>query len=268
MQSLEFWKNIAANGFSVPSNARPLELLPELLIMLESPDPVLRDEIAYRALAFWIMRGVFDDETKRSLIPPLEAKLRLGIGESGTSTVFARSFACLIFATLIGVHHEKLFLEPSQIDDLLELALDELEREGDLRGFVPGQGWAHAVAHCADWLDEHANIADITAANLERILEALARKTEVEIVYLFDEEDRLAYAAARAIARGQLEVERIQAWAKALAARVSVTDEQKSNGVRRHNAKGFLRSAYLHLEKLEGGAAYLEAVRRGLEAVD
>jgi Protein of unknown function (DUF2785) len=268
MQPLEFWKRIAAEDFKAPTSPAPLELIPELLELLGSPDPVLRDEIAYRALAFWIMRGVFDDQTKRDLIPMLEAKLTFKIGESGTDSVFSRSFACLIFAALIGTNNEKSFLEPGEVEHVLELALSYLEREQDLRGFIPGQGWAHAVAHCADWLDEHANTPDISAANLERILEALANKTEIETIYLFDEEDRLAYAASRVIARGKLEPERIEAWAKALASRVSATDEQKSNGVRRHNAKGFLRSTYLYLEKLEDGGAYLEPMRRGFEAVD
>jgi Protein of unknown function (DUF2785) len=268
MHPLEFWQRVANDDFKAPSDPTPLELIPELLEMLGSSDPVLRDEIAYRALAFWVMRGVFDDAMKRDLIPKLEAKLQHAIGESEADTVFSRSFACLIFAALIGTHNEKPFLESSELERLLELALSYLEREQDLRGFIPGQGWAHAVAHCADWLDEHAGSADISAANLERILEALARKTEVETVYLFDEEDRLAYAASRIIARGKLEPERVEAWAKALAVRVNQTDERKSNSVRRHNAKGFLRSTYLHLEKLEGGAAYVRGIRNGFEAMN
>jgi hypothetical protein len=178
MQSLEFWQNIATEDFKAPTNS--LELIPELLEMLGSPDPVLRDEIAYRTLGLWILRGVFDNQAKRDLIPKLETKLHFKIGESGTDSVFSRSFSCLIFASLLGAQNEKPFLEPSEVERLLEVALSYFEREQDLRGYIPGQGWAHAVAHCADWLDEHANAPDISAANLERILEALAQKTEVE----------------------------------------------------------------------------------------
>jgi hypothetical protein len=267
MHPLEFWKQVKDNGYAVPDGIEPRAVLPELLEMLASSDPIVRDQVGYNVLAHWLMRDQFDDETKRGLLPTLEAKLHLGLGESGTQTVFSRSFACLIFAVLVSLHNEKPYLKPDDMNHLLGLAVTYLGGEQDLRGYVSGQGWVHAVAHCADWLDEHANAEGIGSEDLKRILNALAHKTEVETLYLFDEEDRLGYAAARAIHRQMLSAEQVETWVTGLATRVNVSDEQKSNRTRRHNAKGFLRSVHFYLDELGGDATYSKAIRNGLSAL-
>ncbi len=251
MKNITYWQTIAHNDFAIPATDTALELLPDLLVLLRSENPVLRDDLAYSILAHWLSRGYFTNNTKLELIVHLEAELQCGLGEVGTKTVFGRSFACLILATIVGTHHQNAFLEEAQMQHLRRVALAYLAAEKDLRGRTLEFGWAHAVAHCADWLDEL--VPSASAVELQQMLEGLANKTLVETVYLHNEEDRLAFAAARVIAQGLLTISTIEAWTKNLL-------QLPKSDVATHNARGFLRCVYLHLLELSSGANFLSCI--------
>src|SRR6476469_891387 len=53
----EFWRGIAKHHYEVPSGESASALAGELSAMLASPDPELRDDLAYSILARWIYRG-------------------------------------------------------------------------------------------------------------------------------------------------------------------------------------------------------------------
>ncbi len=254
----EFWQEIINNKYQISSDPSPQELLPELLEMLASSDTELRDDFAYAILATWIGRGAFSHQELTSLLSTLEQRLEIGLGEVETDSVFARSFAILMLAVL--VNNPTLALEQTEVLRLLEVVLSYLEREQDLRGFVQPQGWAHAVAHTADLLDEFAVNPNIQTSELEKILNAIVSKIPAQTVWLFDEEDRLSYAAARVLGRGLISNEVVSGILDALAVQISQADEHKSNAIPRHNAKAFLRSLYFQILKLEPNSAYLELI--------
>jgi Protein of unknown function (DUF2785) len=260
----EFWREIVNSRYQISSD--PSALLPELLEMLASPDPELRDAFAYPILATWIQKGAFSQAQLRSVLLTLEERLQLGLGEVETDTVFARSFAALVLAVL--VNDSILALERSEVHGLLGKALNYFEREQDLRGFVQPQGWAHAVAHTADLLDEFAVNEQCQTPELEKILNAITTKVVAKSLWLFDEEDRLGYAAARVLGRGLLSNEFVQTCLDRLATQVSQSDEQKSNRIVRHNAKGFLRSLYFQILKLEPESNHLGLILAALEKLD
>ncbi len=255
-------------GAAVGSRSDPSlqDLLPELLEMLASPDPELRDGFAYPILATWIQQGAFSQEQLRSLLVALEQRLETGLGETESDAVFARSFAVLMLAVL--VNNPILALEPAEIYRLLEVVLSYFAREQDLRGFVYPQGWAHAVAHTADLLDEFAVNQHCQSPELERILNAITNKIPAKSVWLFDEEDRLSYAAARVLERGLLSSEVVSGLLDALAAEVSQSDEHKSNGIPRHNVKAFLQSLYFQVLKLEPSSEHLELILGALHKIN
>src|SRR5215467_3716125 len=87
----EFWREIAKHHYEVPSGALAAQLAQELSGMLASPDPELRDDLAYSTLAHWIHRGNLDSDDLRKLTDEWVANLRDGIGESGTNSVLKRS---------------------------------------------------------------------------------------------------------------------------------------------------------------------------------
>jgi Protein of unknown function (DUF2785) len=218
----EFWQEIINNSYQISSDPGAQDLLPELLEMLASPDAKVRDGLAYPILATWIGRGAFSSLDLRSLLNVLVLRLELGLGDSESDTVFARSFAVLMLAVL--VNNPILALEPAEIQRLLEVVLSYLEREQDLRGFVQPQGWAHAVAHSADLLDEFAVNTQVQTSDLEKILAAIVNKVPAKQVWLFDEEDRLSYAAARVLGRGLLSSEFVSGLLENLAVQVSHSD--------------------------------------------
>jgi hypothetical protein len=52
------WAQVREADYAVPSDRSLEELVAELVSMLRSPDPVVRDRQAYAVLATWIGRGV------------------------------------------------------------------------------------------------------------------------------------------------------------------------------------------------------------------
>ena len=261
----EFWQEIVNSKYQIPIDNSPQSLLPELLEMLASPDPELRDGFAYPILATWIQKGVFSKDELRSILGILEQRLEVGLGETDTDTVFVRSFAVLTLAVL--VNNQTLSLEKTEIHTLLEMVLQYLERERDLRGFVQPGGWAHAVAHITDLLDEFAVNEHCQTPELENILNAIASKVTAKSVWLFNEEDRLSFAAARVLGRGLISSDHILSCLQGLSSPVSQADGHHSNAIPRHNAKGFLRGLYFQTLKLEPGSKNLELILGTLEMV-
>jgi hypothetical protein len=113
----EFWQEIVNNKYQISSDPSPQALLPELLEMLASPDPILRDDFAYSILATWIGRGAFSRAELQSVLGILEQRLETGLGETESDSVFARSFAVLMLAVL--VNNPVLALEPAEVHHLL-----------------------------------------------------------------------------------------------------------------------------------------------------
>ena len=146
-----YWSQVHAEGLAVPSD-RPLDdLTAELTRMLGSPDPAQRDGTAYPTLTTWVDRGVYDD-LLAGLGDGMAAGLRVGVGETDTDTVFRRSFSALVLAECIERDNGRPLLPGGKILEWGDRIATWVLRERDLRGFVPGKGWAHAVAHGADAL--------------------------------------------------------------------------------------------------------------------
>ena len=78
--------------------------------------------------------------------------------------------------TLLYCDVQAAFLTGEEFLRIKVAAMEYLAAEQDLRGYVPGKGWAHSVAHTADllaWLarSPHANDDD-----LADMLDAISRK--------------------------------------------------------------------------------------------
>ena len=67
MRTREAWLTLARSGFAVPPGDTAAGLLVDMNALLASPDPVLRDEVAYSAAATWIVskRLVGADDLRR-----------------------------------------------------------------------------------------------------------------------------------------------------------------------------------------------------------
>ncbi|HEU5348030.1 MAG TPA: DUF2785 domain-containing protein [Ktedonobacterales bacterium] len=221
-ESLEkiVWHSIIDADYAVPEGQSATTLLPDLVAMLGSTDPVARDQYAYSVLATWIERGAYTHAELRTLGQTMTVNLQAGIGEAAGDRVFLRAFSVLILASVIEYDSLHPFLDEQEVRAWLEAGLRYLEQEQDLRGYVEGKGWAHSGAHTADLLAILAQNGSLEAADLERILNAIADKVRQRIihVYLYDEDERLAYAVRKALHRNLLDISFLTDWLRRLIA--------------------------------------------------
>jgi len=213
-----FWQSIVETDYTIPEGQSASALLPELLTMLGAIDPVIRDEYSYPILATWIERGLYTSIELRAIGQQMEANLKLGIAEPGNDTVFLRTFSALILECVAEYDHLHPFLEELEIRAWLEAGLEYLKQEQDLRGYVQGKGWAHSAAHTADLLMILTQNRYLGTTDLERILDAIADKVRKRAahVYLYQEDERLAYAVRKALKRNLLEMPFLHTWLERL----------------------------------------------------
>ncbi len=199
-----FWRVIANDENALPQGEWVAELAPELLSWLGSTDAELRDEFAYRILAAWVEREQFQAEQLHDLVRQMLDNLHIGLGERDTDSVFLRSYSTLVLMEVVAYDNAHPFLGQGEAASLLDQVLEYLRKERDLRSWVEGPGWAHAVAHTADLLMMLARNLQLGTVELERLLDGIAdRLLEPSgVVFVQHEDERLAYAALNVLRRG------------------------------------------------------------------
>jgi Protein of unknown function (DUF2785) len=245
--------------FLVESHALPQgewvrELTPELLSWLGSTDAELRDEFAYPILTGWIERGQYGPDELRGIMGQMLGNLGKGLGERGTDSVFLRSFSALILMEVVARDNAEPFLDKQELRELLAAVLDYLLRERDLRGWVEGPGWAHAVAHTADLLMMLSRSPHVGAAELAGMLDGIADRllAETDTVFLYQEDERLAYAVLNVLRRRLLDPAAVGRWLNRFTHPPGYESWQPVFAepgltVARVNVTSFLRSLYFQL---------------------
>jgi len=214
-----YWQAVQGAGFEVPSD-RPLDdLTAELTTMLGSVEPDLRDGTAYPALATWIQRGVYDD-LLRGLGDGIVVGLEAGLGEVRSDSVFRRSFSALILAECIARDNAHHLLPGQKVVEWGDRLATWYLREQDTRGFVPGKGWAHALAHGADAIGVLAESPHFAGPELGVLLDVLAERllmTDGDAL-LAGETDRMAAAAMQILRRNVVGIGDLERWVQRLGA--------------------------------------------------
>ena len=197
-----FWVALRAADFRLAPNEAVLPLALEATSLLGSTDPELRDDIGYEAIATWVYREQrLDADGLNQLRATLTVNARRGLGEATGDGLFLRSFSTLALAVLAAEDLQRPFLDAQQFDGLVDLGIEALGGEHDLRGYVPGKGWGHATAHCADLLKFLARSHRLRPEQQSRMVDAIAeRLRSAGQVFVWGEDARLA-AALTTIAR-------------------------------------------------------------------
>jgi hypothetical protein len=234
-------------------DARPEDLpkgtLSALVRALSASDPGLRDDLAATTLVRWIaVDRLLDDETLRDLHRQATGPgSPLNDHDTGTDTVFGRSFTILLLALLHAADNTAAYLSENNHQQSLAALTKVGQEEQDLRAEVPGKGWAHMIAHAADLADELARSPRCTPAAAHDILAALSGLVgRLDHPFLGEEEDRIAIALTSLIATGHISVADL---------RESVGEDQ----TQRINWKAIARSLYFRLP--ENGQARTQAAR-------
>lgn len=213
-----FWREVIAQKYQVPAGQATLPLAMELAGFVTSTDPELRDSIGYEILANWIHRSgklaASDFDALRRAFVPYGLT---GISESGTDTVFTRSFALLNLKELAAADLKTPYLSQASFDELFELAVKALSTETDLRGYVPEKGWAHATAHGADLLRILARNSKLSAFQQSRLVTVINIRTQTAAtVFAWGEDARLAAALASVANRADADITAFDTWFAAL----------------------------------------------------
>jgi hypothetical protein len=250
-----YWSQVRASGLEVPDDRPLAELTTELTTMLGSPDPHMRDGLAYPTLATWIDRGVYDD-LLAGLGDGMAAGLTVGLGERDTDSVFRRSFSVLLLAECIDRTNREGLLPGAKLLEWGDRLASWYLREQDLRGFVPGKGWAHTVAHGADALGILARSAHIGTNELTVLLDVIGDRvlSTGDAPFLHGEPDRMALATMTVLRRNVVPLSVVEPWIARIAAGAerpmgNEVDPFASTA----NAEAFLRALHLQLALAPGG---------------
>lgn len=238
------------NECVVPDGYSLDELTAELFSYLGNTDPELRDDIGYIVYANWLKMSLYSQTDIESHITELLGNLETGAGETGTDSVFLRSFSVLFLAEIIHNDNKSPVLDKSQIDEILEKGLLYLAAEKDPRGYIPTKGWAHALAHTADLMRVLANNEQTGLNEHKRILKGIAEKliTSSDWVYVHGEDDRLSAAGLSILRRDMLPISAIKEWVTSF-----TTPNWKGAWIKEEstiaffNVRNFLRSLYLQV---------------------
>jgi hypothetical protein len=245
-----YWRSVVQRGLEVPSD-RPLDdLTAELTAMLGSPDPEQRDGIAYPALTTWIDRGVYDDLLV-GLGDGMAAGLTVGLGEAGTDSVFRRAFSVLVLAECLDRGTSRHLLTSGKVLQWGDQVATWYLREKDTRGYVPGRGWAHTVAHGSDAIGVLATSPHLASAELTVLLDVLADRLLARDTGLLTcgEPDRMAMATMQVLRRNVVSLKVLEPWVNRIAAAAAPmgSSEDRDPYLDSGNAQAFLRALYLQL---------------------
>lgn len=260
------------NKFLPLENDDLSEIIPDMLEHIGSIDSYLRDDLIYSAFAMWILRHqVIGQDQLRNLLPVIldERHMLYNIGEQGTDSVFTRSFSILVLPLLLIAHRSRSLFSTSEIHRIKEQLLYYLENEKDRRGFVHEKGWAHAIAHAADTLDDLAQCAELDKSDLVEILEAIRKVVCIESeCYIYSEDERLVTAVIAVIRRELLPEAEVAQWISGFADRVLTVSSTPEKYILRANVKNFLQSFYFRLQWEQMTNKYDSSINRALHRIN
>lgn len=263
------WIALKDSGFGIPAGQTAMGLLTAMRPLLGSPDPVLRDDVAFSAAEKWIVRErlVAPDDI-RKLMTVWLAGLQDGLESPGDDRIYTRTFSALSLSLVAARDVATPFLTAGEAQQLFDRLIDYLGRERDLRGYDPAHGWGHAVAHTSDALKFLARGPQWAPGNLPRLLATVrARLESTDAVFVWGEMDRLAQALHAAIRRPDADTAAVDTWVAGWNADYTAL---WANGpqvaptlfARVENARQLLRSLHAALSMEVTPAPPVEAVRR------
>ena len=243
----QFLRSIADNNYTIPADIDSFAFATALLPNLGSTDEELRDELSYMILASGIIdkHRLTEQQSEQLLFKVLDQDhLFYHIGESDTDTVFMRSFSTLIVAALLYTDNGNPLLPSDVVHEAKDALLRYARAEKDWLGYVDGKGWAHAMAHLADALDECAQHASMSADDRQDILKTLSWLVKLPDPLYYEEDMRLANVAYRIIVAKQVNENFLDEWLESCYVE---RGSDVASWMSASNSKNFLRSLFFLL---------------------
>lgn len=240
-----------------------------LFACLASPDPALRDELAYTVLSRWMRERRFTADELRARWTQLDRQL-----SAPDPHGVARPFAALMLAEIARTDRIEAWMTTQERARMLSAAAGYLRNVDDYRGWVPGTGWHHGVAHAADWAMQLALDPNLQPAQLRPLLAAVQAQAVPATghAYVFGEPERLLRPVYYAMQRGAYDDAGWAQWLDELAARLGPRPAAGMDAAwlgRRHDLVAFLNALYVAADTAphESVSRHAPAVRRVLQSL-
>lgn len=259
---------IKENGYQAPPAT--FQLVQEMINNIGSLDAELRDDLIYTTLSHWIPGNSLAASELEQLLPVILDKdhLLFRLGEANTDSVFTRSFSMLVIPLLLIRHRESPFLSREQVHQIKESVFYNVQEERDYRGYDEEKGWAHAIAHVADALDDLAQCSELDKADLITILDLVYDKmTLTDRVYSDGEDERMVRPVIRVLNRKLLSQTDVEQWIQSFG-RVEKNPEFLPAFKQKNNIKNFLKSLYFRVKFYEVDAALCPTIEQTLYKVE
>lgn len=209
----EKFTQLKQNEFELNDNStvNKEQLAFQLLHCLASPDPQLRDGIAFEGLSAWLRKGSFDNKIHLALFNQLTRTLSSKVNDPNGVYL---PFVALALAEVSRVDRKSPYLTAKQRDLLVNVAVNYLTSQQDYRGFDVGLGWRHGIAHGADLMLQLALNPEINKVQVDLMLTALASQVAASKAhhYIYGEPKRLALPVAYIFLRGLHSENEWQKW--------------------------------------------------------
>jgi hypothetical protein len=242
--------------WKIDDDGRRQALAIGLLDCLGTADPVLRDDLAFAAIAHWARTRELAPATlqrmRATLVPRLAPEGRDAAG-------FAQPFAALALAEVARADRISPFLSIEERAGLVSAATGYLAAVRDYRGFDEREGWRHGVAHGADLLLQLALNPALDRGQIDALLAAVAAQVmPVGHFYIYGEGDRLMTPVFYIGRRGALGAADWNAWFTALSGRrTKAAPATQASLAAHHDLAAFLLPLYASLR--ESGTAEMQA---------
>ncbi|WP_245625013.1 DUF2785 domain-containing protein [Paenibacillus stellifer] len=225
-------------------------LIQEMIDNIGSMDAQLRDELIYTTLSHWIPGNFPTANELEQLLPVVldNNHLLFKLGETNIDSVFTRSFSMLVIPLLFMRHKESPFLSREQIHQIKEKVFYNVQNEQDYRGYDEEKGWAHAIAHAADALDDLAQFSELDKNDLLIILDLLYEKmTITDRIYSYAEDERMVNSVISVLNRKVLSQTYVEQWIQSFGD-VEINPEFLPAFKQKNNIKNFLKSLYFRIK--------------------
>lgn len=226
-------------------------LAKNLLPCLAHTDPVLRDEIAFEALSFWMRNALLDTPTIQDIKQKLLQTVTITLPK--TDAGFAPSFAALVLSEIARVDRRTPFLTAQERQEMVSAATQFMSAIQDYRGFDEQQGWRHQVAHGADWLWQLTMNPALSQAQLQQMMLTISLQIKTDQhAYYEGEIGRLAMPVLYTLMRPEYSPEEFGLWLNALLNQSAVPIKTShAQLVRQHNIMSFLLTLHYQLSELK-----------------
>lgn len=266
----ELLQSIKSNNYVIPENTNIKDLTQKMMENIGSTDPELRDDLIYTVFARIVMRT----EIFTKLLPELSQilldknHLFFKIGETGTDSVFTRSFSALFLPPIIISHRNNNFLSKEEVLNIYTKLSEYYLLEKDLRGYVPEKGWAHAVAHSSDALDDIALCHELGHDELLRILNIISKRFCINSYVFIDAEDeRIVTAITSILSRNLLSHEEIKEWIRGFSS-ITKSGLYLDDSHLKINIKNLLRSLYFRIIDEEDKKGLISEIKTTLSLLN